>query len=686
MIEKPSQLPRLKPGSWISLDTEASGFYPDDGARVSVVSVAWNAADMMCVCELVKYGNGPDSTSCPVHDSYWVADDGVYGAAFPFAQGPEIQPWFGGAFTLFGGDEEINLPRFEWDELVWWIGLQHLHVAMHNAQYDLVMMGAGLPEWAPAGPVSWFMGDIVRWDTMLANKNIWPTELKALGPTATRLGLGTKLGDPVKAWIKKHKAEYVRQGYPAWAGGYDLVPWDLIMREYAAEDAVLTQKLLRVQQAMFADGYGDRVEFVTKQMPLMKQFVAMERRGLPFPRDLSLSQVGKLEAKQRATGKALPFTPTKAEAVRFFYTTEMSARGFEGLGLIPERFGKERKDGTAPISLDAEVLGDLTHENVPYAADWKLYTDLGRLASMYYLGYAEKTGTDGRLRARIRQLREETKASAGMADRFSIERVNLQAMPHDRKLVKATADLDMPTLREMIAWEVTENYPGWGLFEFDLSQAELRVGALLSNCTPMLEAFRAGEDLHRKTMDMLGITERTPAKMSNFLLIFDGGAPTFRVQAKRQAGLRLTAREAEEIVYGWKRAYPHFKRQTDRWERFAKKNHYVPLANGQLRWFLPREDYRKGWNQRVQGSIAQLFQEWLLATEEICQEVQPLAQHELGGSAGPLMTVHDSIICLLPLDAADAIGEEIKAAALTLWEDMFPGVPGDVDCKPFGKD
>jgi hypothetical protein len=49
------------------------------------------------------------------------------------------------------------------------------------------------------------------------------------------------------------------------------------------------------------------------------------------------------------------------------------------------------------------------------------------------------------------------------------------------------------------------------------------------------------------------------------------------------------------------------------------------------------------------------------------------------------MTVHDSIIVLVPTEWAEALTAKIQAAAIRLWDDLFPGVPGSVDAKAFGK-
>lgn len=688
----PSQLPVLRAGSWVSLDTETTGLFPDDGARVATYSVAWDCADQI---------DGP----CPEHrdepNEVWR----IHGSAIPFAHGAEGQPWFCGNLSLFG-DDDLNADGSEFDALEAWIKDQKLRLIMHNAQYDLIMTGpgAGLNSWGPAGNRIMDLIDYVEWDSMIACRNLWPIERMGLGPTAARLGIGEKLDDAVRNWVRKNKRTYVAMGYPSWGSGYDLMPWAPVgdmrhgMGKYALEDAVLTRQLKPIQQAEFLDGFGDWTRYKTVQMEEMFELVRMERRGMPYPRKISAAGVGPLEKKQREVAKQLPFAPTDAHAKRYFFTTETTTRGVQGLGLTPVRVGKASKAFPAgEPSLDAEILHDFAEGEVPGAKLWKLHTDLGRVASMYYGGYAQKTGADDRLRARIRQFREQSKTSENMGERRSIERANLQAMPHDGKLAAVLEGLDLLSVRAMIALEVEQSYPGWSLLEFDLSQAELRAGALMSECQPMLDAFFRGDDLHQITADKLGVERNPVGKSSNFALIFDCAWRAFQAQVKQQTLGRkegptvLGDKEAQEIVRTWKGMYPEYRRAANRWEDFVRRNGYVPLANGQLRWFTPRErqfDARKGWNQVVQASIQQLFQEWLLRTAAACTDagVHERAAADGIGGAGPLMVVHDSCIVLVPDDLVEKLDPAIKGAALELWSEFFPGVPGAVDCKPFGKE
>jgi hypothetical protein len=165
-------------------------------------------------------------------------------------------------------------------------------------------------------------------------------------------------------------------------------------------------------------------------------------------------------------------------------------------------------------------LRELAEQEIPWAKEWQIYTLLTRAESMYYTGWADKCGPDNRIRARTRQL-------GTVSTRFSIERANLQAMPHDGKLAGlAFVGLDdLPTPRQLIARQVTDTMPGWVLMEYDLSQAELRLGALLSKCKKMLEAYFEDVDLHQFTANQVG-APRQVGKVANLSLEYGAGWQT----------------------------------------------------------------------------------------------------------------------------------------------------------------
>ena len=55
------------------------------------------------------------------------------------------------------------------------------------------------------------------------------------------------------------------------------------------------------------------------------------------------------------------------------------------------------------------------------------------------------------------------------------------------------------------------------------------------------------------------------------------------------------------------------------------------------------------------------------------------------GRIGMVMTIHDSMVLLLPDDeSGESLAEMAKEIGVGLWSERFPGVPGDVDVKPWG--
>src|SRR5690348_3159581 len=112
-MTQPSELPERVDGGLVVFDVEASGLFPDDGARISIVSAAY-AVD------------GQRQT-----------------VVFPFDQGPVPGKPGAGPASLF--DDERCAPNLgieEWDALCGW--LKGKRLVGHNVLYDVRMMRAGL--------------------------------------------------------------------------------------------------------------------------------------------------------------------------------------------------------------------------------------------------------------------------------------------------------------------------------------------------------------------------------------------------------------------------------------------------------------------------------------------------------------------------------------------------------------
>ena len=675
----------------VAWDTETSGLYGDDGARVSTASVAFVVYDH----EVPAFQNMVRDNGCTNVTHGWEefapTRDQLYfvSVAWPFDQGVEGKPEDNGQERLW--PEAPNLDEDEWFALLEFLSLCPL--VAQNAKFDLEKMRLGVRRWPGVGRD---LEANVMWDTQLVSKMLWPLLPASLKPTCARI-FGKQWADE-GAIIKKYLA---KSKLPT--GRWDLIPWDVIAK-YADTDARITLMLklrqeweIRANKAgsWFYDGASDEdraareayglddtdyvYDAIERRMKTMRVLNHMETRGLPY--DEVGSREAAIECMERAKGvaKELPFKPTTNEAKDFFFTDKKP----HYLDMIPY----EVTDKGAP-SLTAEILERMVNDRVPHAGKLAQYRKVTNAASMWYDGYADAMGTDGRLRTYFRQ--DGTRST-----RFSVERINLQAIPQDYRLSDFAILDGIPTPRQLIAAGVPE---GWRLFELDLEQAELRVGALFAKCQKMLEMIFEGKDLHTYTTKELfdmGPDDpqfgkyRQVGKRGNFSLIFGSGGNTFRKMVSKETGIILAPDEADRIVGDWNGLYPEFKgairRHMNRVEqRQGKHGHaWIDLPNGERRWFLGDEEAHKAFNQRVQGCLGQFGISWMHNTDHLLSrndELQLRAQRAGIGGVGLVLTIHDSQVLLLPDDDfGKDLADQCADFGRGLWKDMFPGVPGGVD-------
>jgi DNA polymerase I-like protein with 3'-5' exonuclease and polymerase domains len=228
--------------------------------------------------------------------------------------------------------------------------------------------------------------------------------------------------------------------------------------------------------------------------------------------------------------------------------------------------------------------------------------------------------------------------------------------------------------------------------EYDLSQAELRLGALLSNCKTMLAAYFDDVDLHQFTGDKIR-SPRQVGKVANLSLEYGAGWQTLGDMMVKMTGgkVKMTPRELQAVHAGFHRTYPELDAAIKEWDTFAQRHKYVPLVGGQRRHIRYGEDTRLAWNQYVQGSLGQYMLHWLLEIEGLCAQmgIHKRAKAEGIGGAGLIMEVHDSAITLIPKDREEEFSFRVKKQGCDLWRDYFGyingGVPMKIDGKEFAK-
>jgi hypothetical protein len=685
----PSELPNV--GSRVvTFDTETSGLYPDDGAMVTVVSVAW-------------------------HD-----DNGVLqGHAWPFNQGLYGKDeWLAKAFfgertyeePVMDGDgparfktgprkgevktrklkarltaEEVlppnpNLGPDEWQDLGKWLSNYPLNA--HNGLFDVIMMGSELVCWDSSG-VSWRGPGVdllenLQWDTMLGNRIVWPQHPLGLEETAHRLfgGGKTEEQNAIVEHLKKRRLPFSK-------GHWHLADWD-VMQPYALGDPLLTARAGRLQYQEFLR-QGIPFERMHDEITKLRSLVRMERKGLPYKAADSLAWATKLKQRLASIEQELPFQTTPAAVRQFFFTAGRTEKtDAPCLGLKPIKMTAGSMTTPPVASVDAEVLQQLVDRDVPQARKYYQWKQAFDSVNRYYEGYAEAVGKDGKVRTRFRQ--------AGTATyRLSCERVNLQAIPHDHRLLASGLDLlaEAPSPRALI-----HAIDGYELWHADLEQAELRVAAQFADCLRMLEILEQGRDPHGETAIGLGLADGPEApnwfkarsvigKRSNFSLIFGIGPKKFK-QDLGKNGLYLPLGDVRTIHHDWHGLYPEFAGVIDVHMRQAERDGWTRVRGDVKKWYNAREkalhDWHKAFNNRVQGNIGLFTGAWMVEADEY------LMQQDLDPAAGLMLQIHDALLLMLPKGPdGQRMAEHVAGIGRQMWKDWFT-VSGGVDLKLWSKD
>lgn len=450
----PSELPDVARASYDTetgtVGTPDGALFPDDGCRVSDGSVGWHDPE----------------TGQPMSAAWRFWDAGGHGGA---------------------------LPRREWDALQDWLVSRQGLVYM-NATMDVESNRAGTGLGWPGADL---IGNIA-WDIGLVAGVLDPGTLVALDAQA-KLAYGvsdkaTALG-PLKKWLmaarrevakprharnRKHRKDGTpeepstpeEERFQTWA--YYLAPWDLV-RPYAATDAELTIRLARRQWQRLREGEGGpkRWEFVENDLRVLRTLIRMERRGLPYDWRRSEQIAAELSLDRDLAYSALPMgDPTPTNLAEWFYQRH-------GVEIIKETPGGKP-------SLDKEVIAAFAELDTPGAAQLRTWRTINGAIERWYEPFAAMTNrTDGRLRPRFKQ----TTVRSG---RLSIQRVQLQAIPHNHVLRNTPELAGVPTPRDLIP----THEDGWDRWEMDLAQAELRVAAWMAPAMKMLQIVREGRDPH----------------------------------------------------------------------------------------------------------------------------------------------------------------------------------------------
>ena len=432
------------------------------------------------------------------------------------------------------------------------------------------------------------------------------------------------------------------------------VPLDQLV-PYAAEDADVTWRLYRRLQADLAATDEALVRlFDEVEMPLVRVLAAMERAGVT----IDVARLAEYREDLQARIEDLKRAALQAAGCEFNLDSpkQLGEVLFQRLGF---RVVKKTKTGA---STDAEVLDTLAAETGHPLPELLLaYRELNKLLGTYVdplPGYVSPT--TGRLHASFHQ----TGAATG---RLSSSNPNIQNIP-------IRTDAGREIRRAFVARDGDHL-----LLSADYSQVELRMLAHFSEDEALLEAFRAGRDIHAFVasqiygvpLDEVEASQRRVAKTVNFGIVY--GQTAYGLART----LRIPAADAQAFIATYKATYVGLERFLQRCVDEAREQGFVRTILGRRRP-IPQVRSRNGAeralgerlaiNTVIQGSAADLIK---LAMVRLDARLR-----REGTGAQMLIQVHDELV----LETPRAQAEKARRATVEEMQNALPlRVPLRVD-------
>ncbi|MCW7494347.1 DNA polymerase I [Leptospira sp. 2 VSF19] len=338
---------------------------------------------------------------------------------------------------------------------------------------------------------------------------------------------------------------------------YDVDPEKV--SEYACEDADITLQLFNVLAPKMEEGIHKKL-FFDIEMPILQALADMEFEGIAVEPGYfeSLSKI--FETKIKEHEKNIHFFAGRPFNINS--TKELQTVLFEDL-----RLPAEKKTQTG-YSTDHSVLESLqgTHPIIDHLLEIRKFS---KLKSTYTDTLPTlinpKTG-------RIHTSYNQTIAATG---RLSSTNPNLQNIP--------IKDEEGRLLRKGFVAK-----KGYEILSLDYSQIELRIMAHFANDPQMINAYKSGADIHKRTAaGIFGVPEdqvttdmRNKAKVVNFSVIY--GVTSFGLSNN----LKISRKEAKEFIEKYFATYKGVGTYMEEIVEFCKEHGYVETLLGRRR-YLP---------------------------------------------------------------------------------------------------
>lgn len=405
-----------------------------------------------------------------------------------------------------------------------------------------------------------------------------------------------------------------------------------VAAHYAAEDAHVTYRLYEVLDEKLSKHPELKHILHNIEMPVASVLTHMEENGIQL--DLSfLDQLGN-DFNQRIAELEQSIQGIAGENFNVSSPKQVGEVLFDKLGL---KGGK--KTATGQYSTSESVLEKIDHPITELILD---YRGLTKLKSTYTDGLQKQANdTTHRVHTSYHQALTAT-------GRLSSTDPNLQNIP----------------IRTEIGRQIRKAFvapAGRILLAADYSQIELRLMAHFSQDEALLDAFKNGQDVHRRTAaEVLNIAledvtpdQRRQAKAVNFGLLY--GMSEFGLI--RQLG--FTREESQNYIKQYFHRYPGIYEYMQRTRQVAAEQGFVETILGR-RLYTPEIDARNmmvrkaaeraAINAPLQGSAAEIIKLAMIEVNKILDPQQ----------AKLLLQVHDELVLEVDASAAASVAQTVQ--------------------------
>jgi DNA polymerase-1 len=542
----------------------------------------------------------------------------------------------------------------------------NIKVVGHNLKFDLAFIQASQNR---------RLKMLNLFDTMLASQVCWAGyyDLKK-APKATKNPFNKKTPEQsLKALAERHLGISLSKDLQASNWGADTLSPE--QKAYAAMDAVILLPLHSILQKLLQK---NKLEHIAElEFRALPSVIELELQGLPLDTQACRSMMELKKGQAQTIAQSL-----QAEAQRAGFEPRRKKGKKYSLLLNPDSsqdvLAFLQAQGHKISSTKEEDLKELSLAGCSFAGDLLHYRGLSHQVAFMEDWLLKLSPMDGRLHPGYFQIQAAT-------GRFSSREPNAQQIPKRGE--------DGQAIRKLFRAP-----PGKKLIKADFSGIELRIMACLSQDKTMLEAFQAGQDLHKLTaskvsglpIEQITKAQRQGAKAVNFLLIYGGQPELLQRRAKETYGVEMSLEQAQSAHKMFFQAYPGV-------EAFHKKQR--ALKNCPKSFFFHNSEKglyssplvcsqtvtgRKrvwGWNTgRSLASINQLYNSPSQGTgADLLKAVMAEVYSSLPEEVKMIASVHDEIVLEAPEDLAQETATKLLEIMRWVGSELLSPVPVDAE-------